>query len=199
VALSEAKLCNVALARVGHRQFLDSLEEATAEARVCKELYAPTRDALLASLPWGFATRRAVLAAVAGAERTGWEYVYALPDDCVTARYLWAGRTPTPERRIPFVLEHDAATGRAVLLADLEAAELVYTARIETPTMFPPLFDDALAWRLASELALALAVKPQVAMAMDQRARMAMLAAGAAEMNQSQEDQLPEGESVRAR
>lgn len=195
---TEAELCNLALARIGEREYIDNLDEDTVPAQACKVHYATARDAVLASFPWRFATHRAALALVANATRDGWLYVYALPTGLLEAQRIWAGRGVTPELRIPFELEGDATVGR-VLLTDQPSAVLVYTARVEAVTRFPPLFIDTLAWRLATELALALPVKPNIAAVMEAKYKAALAGAAAQELRQSQEDAPPEAESIRVR
>lgn len=200
MALSEEEICNRALLRIGQRQTIDSLDEETVQAQACKALYADTRDALLEAVPWPFATKRAALAVLANNQRSGWEYVYALPADCLAPRYIYPDkRMPAREEKIPFQLEHDPATQKTVLLTDKADAELIYTRRLETVALFPAVFVDALAWALAADLALSLAVKPQVAAAMQQKAELALRRAAAAAFMQQQPDVLPEAEHIRAR
>jgi hypothetical protein len=222
VATTAVQICNTALLRVGHRQLISDLDEATTEAQACNALYAAKLDEVLAEAPWRWATARAALAALATVTRSTWAYVYALPTDCVTPRYLVpAGAVPaaplltTPWHfpsnsyvdgtftvglgaRVPFGTEYDATYG-ALLVSNMDAAELVYTARVTVVPRFPPLFVDALAWKLAAELALALSVKPQVGLAMDQRYQQAVARAAAADANQGQADVMPDAEHIRAR
>jgi hypothetical protein len=198
---TEAQLCNIALLRVGERQTIDSLEETTEAARSCKALYAPARDACLAELWWTFATQRAVLAETTE-ERDGWTYAYAMPSDCLAPRYVYAGiRNPAPEVRIRFASELNDAGDGFLILGDFEAADcpLIYTARIENVTLFPPVFVDALAWRLASDLALGLTVKPQVGLAMRQGYQAALNRAMASDLRIGQDDTLPDSELISIR
>lgn len=199
MALSEAQVCNLALLRVGSRAVIQNLEEKTAEAIACKAIFELARDAVLAEVPWSFATRRATLALISGATRDGWQYVYDVPADFLAARYIYAGiRNPASDERIPFALEDDV-NNELVLLTDAEDAVLVYTYRCTSPGLWSPLFVDALAWRLASDLALALSVKPQVGLAMAQGYEAALRKAAAADWNQQREDMPPEAEWIRKR
>lgn len=169
--LSDAQICTVALARVGEKQPIDSLNATTSSARLCKAIYELARDAALEEFPWPFATRRALLAVLAdeatdAAARTGWAYTYSLPADCLAPRYLVTGLEGTenvdPSLQPAFEVEDDAVEGR-VLVTNQEDAELVYTVRQDNPGKFTPLFCDALAWRIAYELALSLPVKAPLA------------------------------------
>lgn len=202
MAQTEVEICNFALARLGAKALIYSLNDGTAEGNMCAQIYPHARDLTLASFPWPFATKRATLTVVPGDTRTAWTYVYALPTDCVTARFVHPGIRVVPyNARIPFVLESGAnGTGR-VLLTDEEDAELVYTARVTDVASFPVAFVDALAWLIARDLAMPLGTNPQMMVACGQQFVAAIGNAGSIEFRQSQEDppQQVEGEYIRAR
>lgn len=198
MASTAAELCNLALLRVGQRQFIDSLEDTSAQAQVCALVYPHARNVVLEAAWWRFTTRRATLALL-DLDYSDWEYAYALPSDCVTARYLWSGvRDPALEERIPFALEDDATSGR-ILLTDLEDAELIYGYQHETVARYPASFCDALVARVAVELAFSVPVKPNLAMGLDGAYRAALARAIASDRNQAQPDAPRDGELVRAR
>lgn len=173
---SAVSLCNLALTRIG-AQTINDLNEASSAARHCSALYAPTRDALLQSQAWRFARARQVLAELTlepGERSKEWAHVYALPVDCLTPLYiepsgraltagrgdafLWPSEAVTPPvtlRPAQATPDFEVRTGRRILSDQPEAA-LIYTARIDDPTRFDPLFVEALSWRLAADLASAL-------------------------------------------
>lgn len=199
MATTDAQICNIALARIGNTALIDSLAEATAEAQACAALYAQHRDALLCAHEWPFATRRATLAEFAGVERSGWAHAYALPADCLMPRDLWFGaRRLRPDQRAVYEIEDDDAA--AVLLTDLEApVELLYTARIETVPRYPPGFVDALAWSLAKDLAIALAVKESLAARADREAELSRQRAIVQAVNAEQPDVNPPAKHIAIR
>lgn len=208
--MTEVELCNLALLRIGQRDLITSLAGTSAPARACAVLYPIARDFMLASYAWPFATRRLALTAYdydmdPDFERSGWGYSYTLPTDYLAAQYIWSGvRNPAFDARTPFAVEGNTATGTPdvltpFILTDQEDAELVYTAAITDTTQFPALFCDALAWKLAAELALALAVKPQLAGMMLQGLERSMAMAINAELRSSQSDLNPEAEWIRGR
>lgn len=200
MATNEAELCNIALARVGQRQFIDALDEDTTEAESCSVLYGPTRDSVLAEFPWRFATRRATLAVLASVTRSEWQYAYSLPEDFISAQSLYAGkRNPAADERPAYAIEMNDAGNGLILVTDTEDAELKYTARVETVSLFPPLFVDAVAWKLAAELCLALPIKPQVGLRMSEGYGLAIAKAAARDAQQAQEDQPPDSEFIRLR
>ena len=199
MALTEAQLCNLALSKIGERQFIDDLNENTAPAIVCKVLYPQARDSVLERHWWSFATRRANLA-LSTETRQGWAYCYAAPNDCVTPRTIFAGtRTPSAEGRIPFEWEmNDSAQGH-IILTDAQTPELSYTSRITKTALFSSLFSEAVTWDLAARLALALPVKPAVGLRMDEKFDQALRTAIALDLRRRQEDLPPESEFTRAR
>lgn len=196
---SAVDICNIALGRIGQGQFITALTGTTAEAQACRIFYPGARDTTLSRLWWQFATGRKVLATLA-LERTNWEFVYGLPGDCLDARYLVVEGVaePRPDERKAFALENDATAGR-VLLTNEEEAELVYTRKVEDPTLFSPLFADAVAWKLASDLCLRIPVKPQVGRAMVAAYEAALSVAGANDLNQAQRGPPPQASYIRAR
>lgn len=194
-----AQVCNLALAAVGSRQFIDDLGEATLEAEVCNRLFASVRNELLAAWPWRFATRRAVLGLTAEV-RTGWGYCYTLPADCLVARRIWDGkRLPGAGQSIPFSKELNDAGGGFLLVTDQPQAELEYTAEVTTVALWPPHFVTAVAAVLATHLASALSVKPQVSELMMRRAQLALTRAAAVDANEAQRDEEPDSEFIRER
>jgi len=52
----EAEICNKALSRIGAEVIKDT-DEDTKQSRICKTVYAPTRDELIRLYPFNFATR----------------------------------------------------------------------------------------------------------------------------------------------
>lgn len=195
---TDVSICNLALARVGVREFIDSLDGAEAEAQACKVLYAHCRDTLLASFPWPFAQRRASLALVAGAERTNWTYAYALPADYLGGQAITgATRTPSSDARVSFTVEGDATSGR-LLLADQEDIEFVYTAAVTDPALFSPLFADALAWLLARELSVTIPNKADYRAQADTMFERQLSRAAAVALGESHEVE-PEAQLILAR
>lgn len=201
MASTDADICNIALGRIGQRQFIGALSDANStEAATCTVFYNNDRDSVLEQFPWQFATARAELTSPANVTRTGWSFVYQLPADCLFARYIDVpGATfERRDQRIPFVLEGDP-TFKKLLLCNLSTVELVYTQAVTDPNLFSALFVDLLAWRLAVDLALALPIKPQVAKSMQDGLTAAMAMAAKIDWQQSQAPREPEASYIRAR
>lgn len=200
---SPAALCNIALGFVGQRADILNLTEDSAEAKACANHYAAARDACLEAHWWVWATKRRTLALLSGVERTGWSYVYAAPTDWVSingARYLETGGRPRrPDNDYPFLVELNDAGNAFVIAADVETPELVYTRAVESVAIMPALFITAVAWELATRLALVLPVKPQLAQGLAPKAYMALQTAVAADLRLTTRDVPPDAEHVRGR
>lgn len=200
MAESVAQICNMALGRIGVSATIAAITDNSTAARACSTFYESTRDRLLEAAPWPWANKRATLAAITGGEREGWTYAYALPVDCLVPRKLNpVTRNPAVRDLAPFMLEHDATTGLAILLSDQDAPELLYTAKLTEPGLFTPAFTDALAWALAAELAMPLAVKLDLRVRAEQMAELKLERALATALNSQQPDQEPEAEAISSR
>lgn len=200
MAASVVGICNLALGNIGSTKFIDSMDERSKEALVCKQYYESTRDTVLQEMEPNFAQRRVVLADT-GKAVTGWQYAYAYPTDCAQggAILLPGMRSPMPEFRTPYeVAADETGTGR-LILCDLPAAELRYTMLVTDPNMFSPLFVTALSWALAANIAMPMAVSPSLAERAEKQYRLMIGAAKAQSLNEAQGDQYPQGSSVNAR
>lgn len=224
MAKTDVELCNVALARVGNKQQIGDLNEESTEAQLCSTLYPNARDTLLSRFPWPFCTRHQVLALLTGVTRSGWQFAYQLPSDCLEPERIFNGARPGQEIgfpagfcfplgpnlvsfaaswgqavEIPFAIEaNDAGTGR-ILLTDQENAELVYTVALDKPVAFPQPFTEALQWVLAGELALPLTGKFALAQGIQQRGELEVSRAWAKALNNQQPDRLPQSQFIAVR
>ena len=190
---TEVDICNRALSRLGTAATIASLDEDSTEARHCAIWYAATRDALLRAADWNFARRREELADM-GSPPTGWDYRYAVPTDCVRVLRLASATNAAP---LPFEIA-GASTSR-VLFTDQEDAELIYTARVEEPTLFDAGFAAALVDQLAANIAYPITQKTEIAVRLAQMARSSFEHAVASDANEqvASAEALPESLAVR--
>ena len=138
-------LCSRALVKLG-AQAISSFDEATAEAKVCAQLYEPTLESLLSAYPWRFALGKVELARLVSSPSADYKYAYQLPNDCV--RVLSAGYG-TKSHGIQYKMVHNT------LQTNAERVMISYIARPEEDA-FPPFFSNALIARLAAEFSLPL-------------------------------------------
>jgi hypothetical protein len=176
MASSDVQICNLALSRVAQAS-IASLTETSPPARQCRVHYEPARDTVLRAFDWPFARARVALANVGLGLVTEWAYRYQLPADCLAVRRVG----PFDRHAAPVPFETEGAT----VLTDLSEATLVYTQRITDSTRFDPLFADALAWRLAMDLALPLKVDRALRSEAAQGYQTAISAAEAAAANEA--------------
>lgn len=143
MATSKTAICNLALTALG-AQRITSLDQDLKEARTCKALFDECRDAVLAAHEWNCATARAELAADSTAPAFGYLYRYLMPSN----PYCLKVRTIEGEDTYPWEV-----VGRYIETDNPAPLQITYTKQVTDPTEFDPLFRQALAARLAAEMA----------------------------------------------
>ena len=193
---SEIDICNMALGHLGQKS-INSLTEARRESQLCKQFYAPTRDFVLRAHPWGFARRQQYLSVVSGMEPAGFEYAYYYPTECLLARKI---HNPADEDTpIYFEVSTNPDTGEKVILTDYAQALLIYTVRVKDPLKFDPMFVDALAYKLAGDIAFPLTSKASVAETMFRSFQASLSVAQAVDGNESRPNPKKTCKYIRAR
>lgn len=179
---TQVQICNLALGRVGKTIPIASMTEPSAEAALLSQLWDIGRQFVLRECRWPFATRRAFLT-LTSQVADNWAYVYAFPTDCLymgevvvpgsvlaspfsssinIPGYLFNPAAPNNAQRIPFQVAYDPVGGTRVLYCNINPCEVSYITDVADPQQFDPLFASALAFWLASELALSLVNNPQM-------------------------------------
>lgn len=146
-------ICNMALGYVG-ANMISSLTENVPEAVQCNLHWDRARRKVLRDYPYRFAIHRDVLTADTMPEAYGgdWEQAYAWPADCL--RVLSVHDPEDREARQPFAIEY---TGSGpLILCNVTDAEVTYIADVEDAALWDEKFVDAMARRLAIEIATAL-------------------------------------------
>ncbi len=145
MALSNIALSSRALLKLG-ADTIASFDEGTAEAEIAANLFPSTRDALLSSHPWSFATAQASLPLLALSPIADFAYAFQLPADFLRA--LSAG-LPGRGRGMSYrIIEQRLHT-------DTNDIILSYIFR-PAESEFPPFFDQTLIARLAAEFCIPL-------------------------------------------
>lgn len=151
-------ICNLALSRLG-KATINSIEYErgnSAEAIRCRLEWDSTKKSVLRDHPWNFATRIEALALVSGVTVPGWSYVYIYPRNCEFPRRVFNAATVNLSIKQPYRVIGSNTSSNKLILCNLEQAYMEYTADVQDPTMFDASFVDALAWKLAAQLALSL-------------------------------------------
>lgn len=196
---AEVDIYNMALLRIGNSATVASTDENSPEARACKTFYAQCRDTMLRDFPWGFARRRVTLAQTTDPVPTNWQYVYGYPSDCLRllGMVLPGTTQPLTIQQIPFQLAYNG-TGR-VIYCNTPSVEAIYTAQVTDPTLFDPIFTSALALFLAAEIAMPLAVKPDIQAMLKQAYTQMMNTAAVADASETFLGPEPDGELLQIR
>lgn len=212
MAMTKTQICNLALSRIGIDQGIANLDtEQSKAARLCRSLYPQLLDELLEDYGWTFASQAVKLATPVGDPPIGWGYQYSVPSDCLSPirvcdysgarsfnRWSLEGSALAyPE--VPFRLMQSASAGHRVLVTDLPEAYLIYTARIENTAEMSALFVSLLAWRLAVELAMPMAVEPGLLQTAQQNYGAALQLAQNKDARDQSYDPAPESVSVQVR
>lgn len=170
--MTEVDICNLALSYLGDTATVVTLSPpaGSAQAQHCARLYPISVGLMLEEHNWNFITKRVVLALVQSDCELNrpWRYTYAVPADANTVLSVkpkkmyfgglpWQGEWWRPleferEREKDFQLEINA-TGAQIILSNACEAVGRYTTKNVQPGVFPALFTDGLAWKLASMLA----------------------------------------------
>lgn len=145
MAQTDIGLCSRALIRIGAHP-ITSFQDGTAAAEIAGALYNASRDALISSYAWSFASAQQALTRLEGEPLADYRYAYALPNDFLRAVSAGNGARG---RGISYRI------ARGQLHTDSEAVTLSYVFRPDE-SEFPPYFDTALIAQLAAEFCIPL-------------------------------------------
>jgi hypothetical protein len=143
MAYSNTSICNLALQKLGAAR-ITNLPDGSANSNECNAAFEHVRDGELRTNKWKFALSRAILAPVVGSPEFGYPFAYPLPADCL--RPLFPSRVELDWK----VENHDGVP--SILTAEGGSIWLRYIKRVTDPTLFDPLFVEAVASRLAVQL-----------------------------------------------
>lgn len=219
--LTDVKIANMALGRIGSRIAIGSLgDTTTVEAIEANRYFAACRDRVLDEVDWPFASTYADLTGkVDGADQAGdlsyseanwlrnYRFAYAYPTDAIAIREFITGDGRMPAEKVAFEIalyDPPGATPEGLyVLCDLDSADddvtIRYTKQHTDYTEWSHLAGSALAWLLASELANVLPVDPKLADRAMQMYEYEKRRALAAARNESQRDDAPDGDFLAAR
>lgn len=149
--MSEVEICNLALSHIG-KPAINALSEQGASANECNRHYAQARDKVLTKggFDWRISRRRVALAQVTNDRTAEWGYAYARPADCLSLRAI-KDANGLPERG-GYEFEQMGST----IYTRVSPAFAIYSRRVTDTATFSPLLVDAIAWELASRIALPL-------------------------------------------
>ncbi len=145
--MSIVSICNKALSQIGDEGIL-SLDDERKAARYCKMLYDPCRKFVLRSYPWRFALKRYTLAPLKEKPLFGYDYQFVMPSDCLR---IWR-----------VVGNKDFTVEGGMILYNADVFRFIGIYNVTDVILFDSMFEDVLAARLASELAMPLSASPSL-------------------------------------
>jgi hypothetical protein len=137
---TDVSICSAALLKLGDKAIAD-LQESTARATICANLYPLAKLDILRRHPWNCAVRRVVLAPLADTPASDWSYQFPMPGDFL--RLMQVGYLGQQ-------LDYSFEGGR--VLANVTALPIVYVANI-TEGDFDSLLVNVMTLRMEMELA----------------------------------------------
>lgn len=161
-------IANRALGDVGADP-IDSFDDDSKQARLCKKLFPQLRDAMLRSHPWNFGKVRASLPALAAAPAWGYRRAFQLPSDYLRLLHVrddvGAWWTPFECHGLNFEVE-----GTTIVTDALAPLHVLYIATQPDTAVFDALFTDALVSSLASNLCMPMTKDSSLAQSLQQTA-----------------------------
>lgn len=145
-------ICNMALGKLGAGQIVNLADTAenTPEAIQCRLHFEQTRDALIRSHLWRFASARESLTENSSSPSFEFDNQFDLPDDFMRHKSVWDG-VDHRNTRVTFAIEGD------LLLTNSDSIDLRYIKKVTDPTKFDSLFVEVLILKLAIKLVAPLA------------------------------------------
>lgn len=138
---SKISICNRALLLIGNGRAINSLDEPTAEARVCNKFYGTALASLLSAHNWMFALCKGDCPNI---ESDGSGFAFVYPDKCVKMRNVF----DLAYKPIRFIVCMDKKGARIIRTKE-KPFFYDYTVFSDDPSSYPALFEEALCWSLA--------------------------------------------------
>ncbi|MCM1324644.1 MAG: hypothetical protein NC218_11025 [Acetobacter sp.] len=150
--MSKIEIVNRALLKLGEPP-VSSLNDA-AFGRTYDILYTDIKDLLLSSYPWRFAVEVKSLARCE--EMFGDKYMYRLPADCLLLMKVFGADKELVDDAQALLMQNYEVANNCVVTAAKAGISVEYVKRIDDDVMFSLLFREALAAKIAAELAMRL-------------------------------------------
>ncbi len=147
MAESDTRICNQALTGIGATEIVNLADttDETPQAKSCRIHYEPTRDALLRSHKWRFASARATLSQDDTDPDFEWDNQFILPTDFMAMKSIYEGRFSDENIR-SYALE-----GRR-LLTNESSMEIRYIKKVTDASLFDSLFIEIFVLKLKKKL-----------------------------------------------
>ncbi len=149
MALTAVEICNSALYKIG-AQRITSLSDGTKSSIILNDQYDRLRKEVLRAHPWNFAITWVALAATVNTPVSeDYTTEFLLPSDVI--RVLSTNLADNLDWEIGY-----NADGNKCLFCNDTSVTIQYIKNVTNTTLFAPDFDEALAFRIAADIAYAL-------------------------------------------
>ena len=142
--LTETSICNQALGRIGANQIKNVETDTTVPAIQCRLHYEQTRDSLLRSYSWRFASERATLDD-GDTPDFEWSNAFTLPTDFMVLKSIYEGRFSSTNFRNYAIEGNEILTNETTM-------EIRYIKKVTDVLEFDSLFVKVLILLLADVL-----------------------------------------------
>lgn len=182
MAVSEVTICNLALSWLAGNLII-SIDDDINEAKLCKANYELSRDAVLETMAWTFATKRFSLIPEVDIPSWGYDHQFTIPADVITL--------------LDVTNKSDTANGANdldwrregnLILCNASKVYIKAIIKVIDPTRFPPNFVQAVAARLAAEIAVPLTESKDLMMTMEGKYKDRLMIAAATDGIQGKTD-----------
>ena len=146
---TKVSIANQALGWLG-ANLITAFTDNTNEAKLIDANYDDIRDTVLEERAWTFATRRILLVPSITTPTYGWSYQFLLPGDILRVLEARNDKKAMGPNGLQWVREGD------FILSDSDTLNVRYLVRLDDPAQYSPSFSQALAARLAADLAIPL-------------------------------------------
>lgn len=160
--ITDVDVCNVALSHL-QAGTINTLEDDSANAKTCRNVFDATRDAVMVDYPWAFATFIEIPTLISGEVFIGWSYLYAVPIKCLLIRKLFVDDSSTDPEPIEHRLCISPETLVPAIAVNYEDPYLEYTRLVVDPRQWSVKFAETMALRLAATIGLRLTGKEAIA------------------------------------
>ncbi len=192
---SVIEICRMALLQVGSENLIESLEEPSKEAKLCKAYYQLALESLLREYSWNIANTEKQLTLFGTSSKYQFQYKY--PNDCLRANAVF---NPEISTDMDTVFNVSISGGVKVIQTDLEDAILSYTSKIIDPTQITdPMFIECLVLKLAGFICTPLTSDKQILQQITTLYQNALYKAQASDSNEGQAEQPNDADWIRAR
>lgn len=198
MAIDAVSIGNMALAHVGAKGRIESLDEQTPGAKQVKLWYDVARTLTLENHDWGFARVRLTLALHSEAPPEEWDFRYQFPANVVSLRGFWNPIGPSADA-IPYELELASDQSTVTILTNAEDAVAFFTANVASVVLFPLSFVSAFSRKLAEMIAYSLTGKTEVQDQQTERFEMEVSKAATFDAMQGMKPPPRESEWIRGR